>query len=532
MNEEVTYQVLQQAVDAGVREFIVCPGQRNASFVEALRLEERLTTYYWPEERSAAFFALGRARETNRPTAVITTSGTAVGELLPAAMEAHHSGVPLLLITADRPTRFRGSGAPQSTYQEGVFGHFVEVFQDASCVEPCDLSMWKKRWGAHVNVCLEEPQSQPRFIGKLLTLSHAVSVPDIAEREVTSTDLDHFFEKSKRPIIIVSTLKEESKESVAKFLIKAKVPVLLEAMSGLREDPRLQSLRIRRTDQILEKARASGYEIDGVLRIGGIPTHRIWRDLEYCEKSVNLCSVSEQHFSGLSWSRRVICHPLKEFFGKYQMKKLPDYQYEDWLEQESNYEKVLLEYFSNEEQAEMSLIYSLSRIIPDNSHVYLGNSLPVREWDTASTSSPKNFLVTASRGLNGIDGQISTFLGLCKPGIDNWGIFGDLTTLYDMAALWITPQLENIRFNIVVINNGGGKIFEKFSPHKEMLNEHTLSFEPLAKMWGLEYQKWETVPTTMSKKTGVLIEIIPNHDASQRLAALMANSHHLLGAKV
>ena len=144
MNETITYQVLQAAIDCGVREFVMCAGSRNSSFVEALRIEERLTTYYWPEERSAAFFALGRSKQMQRPVAVVTTSGTAAGELLPAAMEAHYTGVPLILITADRPKRFCGSGAPQSAEQDKLFGVYTPFFQDIAQEDGCDLSGWDR----------------------------------------------------------------------------------------------------------------------------------------------------------------------------------------------------------------------------------------------------------------------------------------------------------------------------------------------------------------------------------------------------
>ncbi len=519
MNEKLTYQVLQAAIDCGVREFIICPGSRNSAFVEALRLEERFLLYYWPEERSAAFFALGRSRLTQRPTAVITTSGTAAAELLPAAMEAYYTGVPLLLLTADRPPRFRGSGAPQSAEQVGLFGQYARFSVDLDGEQAWDLSKWNQRGPAHINVCLEEPQSQPKFVGQQLTVDDR-SMPALSfDRQHATSTLDRFFSQIQHPLVIVSTLKAAHREAVAALLLALDAPVVLEGVSGLREDPRLQHLRIKRTDKILESAKLADYAIDGVLRIGGIPTPRIWRDLEYLENDIQVCAISDVPFSGLSWNRRVVCGPVDQILACYlPPRNLTNASAKRWLKGEVWFEKQLLALFAEEPTAEPALFYALSKVVARDSHIYLGNSLPIREWDLAATSESRGLEVTASRGLNGIDGQISTFLGLCQPQRQNWAFLGDLTTLYDMAGFWILPQMEKLNVNIVVINNGGGQIFARLYPYQEMLNEHSLNFGPLAQMWGLQYDRWESIPQTLVAGSSCrLIEVVPDAAATKRL---------------
>jgi len=517
MNESITYQTLQAAIDCGVREFIICAGSRNSSFVEVLRLEKGLKTYYWPEERSAAYFAMGRSRLTNRPAAIITTSGTAAGELLPAAMEAFYAGVPLLLITADRPESFRGSGAPQSAEQVKLYGCYTHFFQNITKDFPCNLSEWDQRGPAHLNVCLAEPQSQPKFIGKELTFTQALCPEFKFDRGHAITVLNRFFKNVDQPMVIVSTLKSTSHDAVVEFLIKLDVPVMLEAISGLRENPRLQHLRIRRTDKVLESARQAGYAIDGILRIGGIPTHRIWRDLEYLENEIQVCGISEMPFSGLSWDRRVICAPIEQILSTYASPKaFANERSSVWIMSEQNYEQQLLELFQEEPTAEPSYLHALSMLISDNSHVYLGNSLPIREWDLAASSKLQGVTINANRGCNGIEGQLSTFFGLCQPNRENWAIIGDLTALYDMVGPWILPQLDKMNINIVVINNGGGQIFSRLYPYKEMLNAHTIDFEPLAKLWGLSYERVDEASFSLSDSRCRLIEIIPNEGATAR----------------
>lgn len=131
---------------SGVTEFCVCAGSRNSPLLAVLGASD-LCLFSFVDERSAAFFALGRIKLHGNPVAVVTTSGTAVAELLPAAVEAFYSGLPLILISADRPARFRGTGAPQSIEQTGIFGVYAEA----------SLETWSRTKPVHVNIEFEEP---------------------------------------------------------------------------------------------------------------------------------------------------------------------------------------------------------------------------------------------------------------------------------------------------------------------------------------------------------------------------------------
>jgi len=128
----------------GVDDFCVCAGSRNAPLLAVLA-DARV--YSFVDERSAAFFALGRTKRDGKPVAVVTTSGTAAAELLPAAIEAHYSGAPLILVTADRPARFRGTGAPQSIEQLGLFGGYAAT----------EVEGWDRRSPLHLNIEFDEP---------------------------------------------------------------------------------------------------------------------------------------------------------------------------------------------------------------------------------------------------------------------------------------------------------------------------------------------------------------------------------------
>ena len=145
-NLEVAARLIDEVRGAGAEEFCVCAGSRNSPLLAVLGSSDaRLFSFV--DERSAAFFAIGRFKLHGKPVAVVTTSGTAVAEMLPAAVEAYYSGIPLILISADRPARFRGTGAPQSIEQIGIFGVYAET----------ELSIWTRTRPLHLNVEFDEP---------------------------------------------------------------------------------------------------------------------------------------------------------------------------------------------------------------------------------------------------------------------------------------------------------------------------------------------------------------------------------------
>ncbi|HSP33519.1 MAG TPA: thiamine pyrophosphate-binding protein [Thermoanaerobaculia bacterium] len=147
-NIERARRLIERVRAAGVEDFCVCAGSRNSPLIVALSgpPPPPAAIFSFVDERSAAFFALGRAKQ-GRMTAVVTTSGTAVAELLPAAIEAHYSALPLVLITADRPARYRGTGAPQAIEQTGIFGPYAAT----------SLDEWSQNAPLHLNVEFDEP---------------------------------------------------------------------------------------------------------------------------------------------------------------------------------------------------------------------------------------------------------------------------------------------------------------------------------------------------------------------------------------
>lgn len=157
VNITLAKRVVAELMRIGVREFCLCPGGRNSPLAMVLEKTSDIKLYTHFEERAAAFFVLGRIKNHGTPVAVVTTSGTAAAELLPATVEAFYSGLPMVLVTADRPRRDRKTGAPQSIDQVGLYTSYVVNEWDVAEKESLNCSDWKKDFPCHLNVCFDEP---------------------------------------------------------------------------------------------------------------------------------------------------------------------------------------------------------------------------------------------------------------------------------------------------------------------------------------------------------------------------------------
>jgi 2-succinyl-5-enolpyruvyl-6-hydroxy-3-cyclohexene-1-carboxylate synthase len=482
-------RVIEQACSLGATDFCVCAGSRNAPLLAVLAGSD-LRIYSFVDERSAAFFAVGRAKLTGRPAAVVTTSGTAAAELLPAAIEAHYSGTPLILITADRPARYRGTGAPQSIEQEEIFG----VYARESVV--------------HLNVEFDEP-----LIDEEVLRSAAVSPAGPAASSPPTRQARNLLPSSAaartraepagedasvpailgdRPLLILGGLDESDRTAVREFAKKLNAPIYAEPLSGLREDPELADLLIIAGERMIARG-----EFDSVIRIGNVPTLRFWRDLDEARRDLPLISFSALPFTGCS---RGEVHPLEALPSDITPRDRDDAFFTDDRDRAASIAQIL----DDEPESELAMFRLLSNTIPSNARVYLGNSLPIREWDLVATREPRGFEIAANRGANGIDGQLSTFFGQCDPSRPNVCIVGDLTAIYDSNAPWIVPQLDaGIDWRIVIINNGGGRIFSRVPSLRKLdasmreriiENAHDIHFDHWAAMWGIEDRVTELCP--------------------------------------
>ena len=488
----------------GVREFVVCAGARNAALVEVLAQAEaagHAVVRRHFEERSAGFFALGRTMQGN-PCAVVTTSGTAVAELLPAVVEARYQGRPLVLVTADRPAGFRGTGAPQSIVQPGIFGDHAGSG---------DWRDWDARSPWHVNVELEEAfEPGPVDFSGLAEAEPArpqwprLSVADLARW--LQEDLFRGL------VVMLGELEPEDREDVFHFVRALKVPVVAEATSGLREA--LGPLVLADPDRVLRSTQPGK-----VLRLGAVPSGRFWRDLEALPET-SVWNVTRSGWPGLARA----CHTITAEVGRViralgEVEEIDDAL--DHLDGNPRRAAVIDELLEAYPDSEPGMLRTLSRYAALGRALFLGNSLPIREWNDYAQRDFPLPEVRANRGVNGIDGQISTWLGWTADVEDAWCVIGDLTALYDLAAPAMLGQVTGRGRVLVVVNNGGGRIFERLPrlasmsgrARELMLNPHEVSLGGWASMWGMRHLQIRSQDDFDALEPGdgtLLVELLPS----------------------
>ena len=507
---ETALDVVHRCLRAGVGEFVICAGARNAALIEALARAEaagraRLWRHF--EERSAGFFALGRSMQTGLPCAVVTTSGTAAAELLPPVIEAFYQNRPLVALTADRPSAFRGSGAPQCIAQPGIFG--VHAFQG-------DLSEWDGRGAIHLNVELDEAfepgdeEFSKESDGAFTPVKDRLDVAALARwlREDLYRGI----------VVMVGGLEPDEREEVFHFCRDFGVPVVAEATSGLREA--LHGLAIHDADRVL-KARPPGK----ILRLGEVPSGRFWRDLEDLP-NVSIWSICRNGLRGLARESQVIRGPVDRVIRALGDVEPADDALDLLVGAAARAARIdeLLECYPDSEPA---LVRTLSHYACLGGGLFLGNSLPIREWNLFAQWTRPVTTVRANRGANGIDGQISTWLGWSADVPESWALLGDLTALYDLAAPFVMDQIVSEGRTLAVINNRGGGIFERLPRLKSMspraaecmINAHHAGLSGFAALWGMEHLRVRTADDLDAFNRGdkpVLLEIIPEAEQTAR----------------
>ena len=499
-NIEFSKTIITKLSEWGVKTMALCPGGRNAPFVSLLEKSKGFEILSFYDERSASFFALGRAQRDQRPVAVLTTSGTAVSELLSSAIEAHYTQTPLIFLTADRPKRLRKTGAPQAIEQKNIFGTYVENCFDLETQDVAELT-WKQEGPLHLNICFDEPLIDAEVESFDFSSPEKWNFP--TESPSINGKVQDWLANKNRPLLVVGGLCDKSSWSLEKTLVSWSGGLYLESLSGLRESPLLQERSIV-SDRQVQHLLSQGV-FDSVLRLGDVPVAKFWRTLDGLV--IPILFINDKNFRGLEKSEIVVgeLDSLQSL--------TTGFEFQNDSEASKTLDLLLKEF----PQSEPSFFKKLSEFVPEAATLYLGNSLPIRQWDLFALRD-KRFHTQANRGANGIDGQVSTGLGRAVKGKEHWLILGDLTSLYDFSGLWVTEQLKQSDYNVrlVVINNSGGQIFSRIFNNELFLNQHRLNFKAFAEMWGWEYHlvKGDTLPNQRLARFS-LIEVQPDHQQTQ-----------------
>ncbi len=437
---------IESLLDLGVEEVVSCPGARSAEILKQILETKKINIQTFYDERSAGFYALGKSLKVNKPVVVLTTSGSAVVALYPALLEAkYQEGGKLIAVTADRPEAFVGTGAPQTIVQENIF--LENKIKTISYSKNTNLK--NIQYPVHINLFLKDPNP----------------VKKIQEK--------YEYES----LIIISSLKPYERDEVKRHLGKYKGALVLEPLSNLSHKDFPEALVIKYAESFILKSGINSFK--KVYRIGGVPVLKPWRK---AHKHLNVFFWDRYKYAGTIRARGVSLKKISEEITGFKKSK-------EFKNKLLKYNKSVKNIIKKNIFSEVSMLIELSNEILVGSRVFIGNSLPIRQWSFVDWSRFKNM---GQRGVNGIDGSLALALGSLDKKLDNWIILGDLTTLYNLNDLQALKYLSGYSIKIVVINNSGARIFENiFDENKEyFINEQERSFKKLASFWNLDYIRY------------------------------------------
>jgi 2-succinyl-5-enolpyruvyl-6-hydroxy-3-cyclohexene-1-carboxylate synthase len=479
--------VVDELVRHGVREAVLCPGSRSAAFGYALQEADRagrLRLHVRVDERSAAFLALGLAKLTHRPVPVLTTSGTAVVNLHPAVLEASHAGVPLIIVSADRPPELQGTGASQTTNQAHLFGPAVRMFHQLGVPERREgqNALWRSLVGrlyaaaigaggadpgpVHLNVPLSEPLvpdlaavgGWPENLGGRRDAAPWVRVQR-ASRQVQGLS------RIPRTLVVLGDLPDPAMAVEVAALAQASGwPVIAEPFGAhdrsalVPHGPLLLS-----AGQWLWRHRP-----DRVLVVGRVTLSRAVGDL-LVNPAVTVEIVAAQSNWPDPWHAASLVYPFETVSASIPNGRQVDEQWaREWADAGELVAKAAELVIKAAWPSGLAIAAVVLAELPSQATLFVGPSNSARDVDLAMSPSARNapLTVVASRGLAGIDGCVSTAIGLAlaQPQRPAYALMGDLTFLHDSNGLLIGPHEPQPDLTIVVTNDDGGGIFTLLEP--------------------------------------------------------------------
>ena len=508
-NKSLVSVLVNTLAAKGLKNVVASPGSRNAPLVIAFERHPNVEVISIPDERSAAFFALGIAQYTDLPTAIICTSGTAGLNYAPALAEAFYQGIPLLAITADRPTEYVHQADGQTIDQKEIFKNFVK----ASFQFPTDEDHSDNHWYAnrianeaynqcvhpnlgpvHVNVPLREPLyeiSQTNF--ETRTIDVVISSQGLYPE--TERALREELDKYKKILVLCGQIrpKEALSELVKLASLRSEVAVLSESISNFTGknvipciDRTLLSIAKHELEHFVPDLLITfdgpviSKKIKAFLRTSNVPAH--WHI------GPNRTDLDTFH----SLTKAIVCsrtYFVEEVLNKARTKE-SDYA-TLWQKQYQQSQKKHHDFLNHAPWSDLTIFKQIVDTMPSNIHLQLGNSSVVRYVQLFDDYPPVPQY--SNRGTSGIDGCTSTAAGYAYiSGAMTLLITGDISFIYDTNGLWhhhLSPDLR-----IILINNGGGgifKIIEGPNSVKErdqfFVTKQNANAEGVASTYGLEY---------------------------------------------
>ena len=522
-------------VRCGVRTAVVSPGSRSTPLTMALASHERIEAVPVLDERSAAFFALGIAKRTRRPVVLVCTSGTAGANYFPAVIEARESGVPLVVITADRPPEMRDCASGQTIDQQKLFAGYVTFYHELA-VPVATVEMlsylrqtvahaveraWRPAMGpVHLNAPFRDPlppiedgsarglegKIDETFFAHLEAVGPEVSRATIWQRPTTARGLIVAGPAAAESVIHYMTV-------LRRVAGKLGWPVLADALSPARTMAGAEEV-VTCYDAILRnEAVARDLVPRTVLCLGGWPTSKVLRAwLEKSGAEILLVANGAENRDALHGRTRQIVAPVESI--DVAGEAVADRSYlEAWRKAEAAARDAIDAAMEAEKgMFEGKVSWLLARHLPEGTPVLVASSMPVRDVEYFWPANERGQRLYFSRGANGIDGTLSTALGIAH-GADKPAVLltGDLALLHDANGFLLRPKLKG-SLTVVLVNNRGGGIFEhlpvaQFQPPFEefFATPQEVEFGKLCAAYGVEHvlvSGWEELVREVSGLAG------------------------------
>jgi 2-succinyl-5-enolpyruvyl-6-hydroxy-3-cyclohexene-1-carboxylate synthase len=480
--------LLRQLVASGVQTLVASPGFRNSPLLLAAHRLPELEVLSAVDERGGAFLALGAAKASRAPVAVLCTSGTAVANFFPAVLEAHYSGVPLIVLSADRPAELVGTGANQCMDQTKIFGTHVRFYADIigtdagpsaerhvaySAGRAVAKALAPQMGPVHLNIRFREPFLPEAEAAQVVDLEEArpqkwkfLSSASGPAKEQLSAIAD-LLAAARRPLIATGpeTFSPAVKQALLDLASSRGIPVLAEASGGLgfpampvlaqRCDPVFEAIlaeRVPPPDLLLRVgAPVTGKGLPALLRAHPIPLVVFEEWGETREPDLNPTIFIEGGIEG--WIKA-----LRDTSGG--QVDMP------WAERIWELDRSLDSKLTEHLAAcppftEWHFHRALGDLVADGSSLFLGNSMPIRDFNSVFPRVGKHLRVFSNRGLSGIDGLLASAAGIAKGGArDTHAVIGDLSTLHDLSSLSLLAALKHkVSLTLWITNNRGGEIF-------------------------------------------------------------------------
>jgi 2-succinyl-5-enolpyruvyl-6-hydroxy-3-cyclohexene-1-carboxylate synthase len=528
-NTALASALAEELARAGVRHACVAPGSRSAPLALAMWNEPSIRVWSQVDERSAGFFALGIAQETGMPAVVVTTSGTAGANVHPAVAEADEARVPLIVITADRPPELRGRGAGQTIDQLKLYGEAVRWFCELGVAAADDTGLVHYRSSAvravseargrppgpvHLNVPLTEPLAPDPEPGGVTArnplalegrgtrpLTEIVAPPLDADPKTVS-NFAELLKDSPRGLILAGRNRDEAlAEPVVALARACGYPVLAEPTSQIRCGDHEIDQVVSSYDLIFRQLPAM-LAPEVVLRVGDMVTSKPVRTWLQHTGVRQLVFDPDGGWNEPTGTAEVMArvHPAPLFAALAEL--LPPAEDRGWLDSwvainqavELEVDQFLRDL--GDELFEPRVHRDMSALLPDPSTVYVASSMPIRDLETFLPATRRSLRFLSNRGANGIDGLVSSGLGAAAvaPG-RTFVLTGDVGLYHDMNGLLSMSRL-GVEATIIVMNNGGGGIFDflPIAQHREGYEElfgtpTGLDLAKVADLYGLRFTR-------------------------------------------